>query len=76
MRFGASTMSITLATGLTYPLDTLKRRLQVDNAFYGYTKTHLSDFGMAKQMYAKEGYMSFYKGFAPCLMRSVPLAFI
>ena len=26
MRFGASTLSVTLATALIYPLDTLKRR--------------------------------------------------
>jgi hypothetical protein len=26
MRFGASTLSVTLATAIVYPLDTLKRR--------------------------------------------------
>jgi len=56
MRFGASCLSISLTTALTYPLDTLKRRMQVDSALYGYNKTHLSDFGMARQMYSKEGY--------------------
>jgi hypothetical protein len=48
----------------------------MDGAVYGYKRTHLSEVGLAKEMYAKEGYRSFYKGFAPCLMRSVPLAFI
>ena len=74
-RFGASTLAMTLAVGLTYPLDTLKRRLQIDGA-RGYTKTHLTEVGLARQIYANEGVKSFYRGFTPCLLRNVPLAFI
>jgi hypothetical protein len=77
MRFGASTLSVTLATAIVYPLDTLKRRCQVDGAL-GYKHTNLrpNDISLGRFIYNTDGPKAFYHGFSMCLARNIPTAFL
>ena len=79
-RFGASSLAIILASTVCHPIDTIKRRLQI-NATPGYSSiskstNRPSSLEMAKYIYEKEGLKSFYKGFEMCLAKSIPLALV
>lgn len=56
---------------LTYPTDVIKSTIQTDNIDRTQRKYH-GIVDCAKKIYAKEGIKGFYKGVAPCLIRSVP----
>ena len=47
------------------PIDTLKTRIQA-------SKEQISIFGLAKQIYINEGFLSFFKGITPRLLRIAP----
>jgi len=55
-RFGASSVSATIAAAITYPLDTIKKRMQVDacKAFKN-TKTGNSEFAIVRHIINVEG---------------------
>lgn len=56
---------------LTYPTDVIKSTIQTDNI--DHSKRKFSGIvDCTKKIYAVEGIKGFYKGAAPCLLRSVP----
>lgn len=66
-RFGAVISATTLATSICYPMDTVKRRLQVEGS-PGYANSRqYNEFKYAAEMMKKEGVRSFYKGFGIAL---------
>lgn len=74
-RFGASTLSVTLATALCYPLDTMKRYKQLEGS-KGY-KSRGNSLTLARHLWLNEGkYKGFYRGFSLAIAKSIPLAFI
>ena len=74
-RFGAATFSITLANAICYPLDTLKRRYQLEGT-PGHSR-RLNDLNLPRYMWLSNGkFLGFYKGFSLAMAKSVPLAFI
>jgi solute carrier family 25 carnitine/acylcarnitine transporter 20/29 len=57
--------------GITYPTDVIKSTIQTDNIDPSQRKYHgVAD--CAKKIMASQGIKGFYKGFAPCIIRSVP----
>ena len=80
-RFGVATFAIVVAAAVCHPIDTLKRRMQL-NATHGYSAITSngdklpSAFQMAKYMLEKEGAASFYRGFSMCMVKSLPLALL
>lgn len=72
-------MAILTAAAVTHPIDTLKRRVQL-NSTPGYSSVIFSGDNlpsgsqMAKYMLKNEGILSFYNGFTMCLLKSGPLA--
>ncbi|KAK3749466.1 hypothetical protein QZH41_013432, partial [Actinostola sp. cb2023] len=57
---------------LTYPTDVIKSTMQADNAAKSKRKFK-GVVDCAKKLYYNEGgWTRFYKGFTPCLMRSIP----
>jgi len=75
-RFGPLTVATTLATVVCYPLDTVKRRLQVEGS-RGYQNSEVfNEFRYARNMMQTEGIKSFYRGFSLALATRVPLTFI
>ena len=74
-----STLSILLAGGaggaaywgVTFPLDVVKSSMQGDSPNKGKRK-YKSVFDAVRKLYASGGLRQFYKGFTPCMIRSVP----
>ena len=74
-RFGASTISITLANAICYPLDTMKRRYQLEGT-PGHAR-RLNDLPLPRYMWLSDGkQLGFYRGFSLAMAKSIPLAFI
>lgn len=62
-RFGASTASLMIASSICYPLDTLKRRVQI-NGCAGHKKIKFtSEVDLMQQIIKKDGIRGFYKGY-------------
>ena len=75
-RFGASTLSVTLATGLCYPLDTMKRMYQLEGTL-GHAARPGSAISMYRFMFLSEGAIrNFYRGFGVAMSKAIPLSFI
>jgi hypothetical protein len=83
-RFGASTLSIVIASAICHPLDTLKRRVQMNGALqFNSTPSSIggiraiTDVQIAAHMWNKEGGLkAFYKGFTFCMVKNIPLALV
>ena len=74
-RFGASTISITLATAVCYPFDTLKRRYQLE-ATPGHAR-RVNNLNLPRTMWLSDGKIKgFYRGFSLAMARAIPLAFV
>ncbi|TNV77496.1 hypothetical protein FGO68_gene2474 [Halteria grandinella] len=71
-RFGASTFSLLLAQALCYPLDTVKRRMQV-NGSLGFKNMYKSDLHCLQTIIAKEGVRQLYSGWSLNMVKCVPL---
>ena len=75
-RFGASTLAVTLATGLCYPLDTLKRMHQLEGSM-GYGSRSGNQLSLARYMWLSDGMMrGFYRGFGVAMAKAIPLSFV
>jgi solute carrier family 25 (mitochondrial phosphate transporter), member 23/24/25/41 len=75
-RFGSLTISTTLAYGLCYPLDTLKRRMQAEGSpGFKFTNTN-NEVKYAAQMLKNEGILNFYRGFVPGMCRVLPMSLL
>lgn len=74
-RFGASTLSLLVAQSFFYPLDTVKRRLQIQGSD-GYKSLYKSEIHCIQRMIKEEGSLAFYRGFLPNLIRLIPMSFI
>ena len=75
-RFGASTLAVTLATALTYPLDTLKRMYQLEGSL-GHASRPGASISMARHMWLSEGgFRGFYRGFGVAMAKAVPFSFV
>ena len=74
-------MAILTAAAICHPLDTLKRRVQL-NSTSGYSSIVVSGdklpsaLKMARYLVKNEGIFSFYNGFTLCLMKAGPLALL
>lgn len=76
IRFGSLTLSTCLASSVCYPLDTIKRRIQLEGS-PGYKNTLVrNEFTYAKRMVAEEGWKSLYKGFWVGLCSKIPVCLI
>ena len=53
-----------------YPVDVIKSRLQTQNPWAPDRYRGIAD--CAARLYAGEGLRAFFRGFTPCLLRSVP----
>jgi solute carrier family 25 carnitine/acylcarnitine transporter 20/29 len=57
--------------GVTYPTDVIKSTIQTDNIDPSQRKYHgIAD--TARKIYASNGFKGFFKGFTPCIIRSIP----
>lgn len=75
-RFGAATISVTLANAICYPLDTLKRMYQLEGTL-GHAERNSKKIPMARWMWLTDGKIKgFYRGFSVAMAKSIPLAFI
>lgn len=75
-RFGAATISVTLATAVCYPLDTLKRMYQLEGTM-GHSERNSKSIPMARYMWLTDGKIKgFYRGFSVAMAKAVPLAFV
>ena len=54
-----------------YPVDVVKSMLQTD-AIKKDARIYKGSIDCAKSIYAKEGVRGFFKGFLPCMLRSIP----
>lgn len=57
--------------GLNYPFDVIKSAMQAD-ATLPYERKYQSMSDCARQLYAEGGMKRFYRGYTPCMLRSVP----
>ncbi|CAD8127889.1 unnamed protein product [Paramecium sonneborni] len=71
---GIGSISTIIATALTYPIDTIRRRIQI-NGSLGALSAYVSFSDCVKKM-RKEGLISYYRGFWITLIRIVPAASI
>ncbi|CAK94341.1 unnamed protein product (macronuclear) [Paramecium tetraurelia] len=71
---GIGSISTITATALTYPIDTIRRRIQI-NGSLGAQRAYVSFSDCVKKM-RKEGLLSYYRGFWITLVRVVPAATI
>lgn len=75
-RFGAATISVTLATAICYPLDTMKRMYQLEGTL-GHSERNSKKIPMARYMWLTDGKLKgFYRGFSVALAKAVPLALV
>ena len=68
---GIGTISGIFAQVLTYPIDTIRRRKQLDGAL-GTPKLYKSSFDMLSKMVKTEGIRALYAGLTPSLLKVVP----
>jgi solute carrier family 25 carnitine/acylcarnitine transporter 20/29 len=57
--------------GITYPTDVIKSTIQTDTPNPAQRKYH-GIMDCARKIYAANGIAGFYKGFTPCIIRSIP----
>lgn len=75
-RFGASTLAVTAATALCYPLDTLKRVYQLEGSL-GHSARPGTAITLARHMWLSDGKLrGFYRGFSLAMTKAIPLSFI
>jgi len=72
---GAGTIAGMTAQILTYPLDTIRRRMQL-NGGHGLQKAYRSSFDCLKKIVMTEGVKGFYRGMIPNLVKIPPAAAI
>jgi len=70
---GAGTIAGMIAHLATYPLDTVRRRMQL-NGGYGLQKAYRGSFDCIKKITMSEGIKGFYKGLIPSLVKIPPAA--
>lgn len=56
---------------LTYPIDVVKTTMQADTPIRD-QRTYKTVLGTFSQLYKESGTSRFFKGFTPCMMRSIP----
>ncbi|CAD8127855.1 unnamed protein product [Paramecium sonneborni] len=71
---GIGSLSTIIATALTYPIDTIRRRIQI-NGSLGVQRAYISFSDCVKKM-RKEGLLSYYRGYWISLIRIIPAASI
>ena len=72
---GAGTIAGMTAQIVTYPLDTVRRRMQL-NGGHGLEKAYLNSFDCIKKIALQEGVRGFFKGMVPNLVKIPPAAAI
>jgi solute carrier family 25 carnitine/acylcarnitine transporter 20/29 len=55
----------------TFPFDVIKSTIQTDSTVIAERK-YRGILDVTKKIYAKEGFGGFWKGLAPCMIRSFP----
>ncbi len=75
IRFGASSLSLLIAQGICYPLDTIKRRMQL-NGSQGHKNIYKNDYHCFQKILKEEGYRGLYQGWTINIVRCLPLALI
>lgn len=61
-----------VATGLTFPMDTIRRRMQIQNLHIS-PESRLTSAQQFKKLIYQEGLSSLYRGLAPEMMKVVPM---
>jgi len=61
-----------VATGLTFPMDTIRRRMQIQNLHIP-PDQRLSSLQQLQKLVYKEGLLSLYRGLTPEMMKVVPM---
>lgn len=75
-RFGASTFSLLLAQALCYPLDTIKRRMQLNGA-QGFKNLYKNDLHCLQRILKEEGlWRGLYAGWTINVVRCLPLTLV
>lgn len=67
-----SSLSKVFAGSLTYPHQLVRARMQMYNPSDLMARPSLGVFGVIKQVWKQEGFLGFYKGLGPNLLRVVP----
>jgi len=62
----------TLSTLVTFPFDTVRRRMQIQNLHVEESQ-RLSGFGQIQSMIQKEGFKGMYRGLTPEILKVVPM---
>lgn len=68
---GVGSIAATVAQTLLYPLDTIRRRMQVNGSGL-FTSTYTSSLGCAKSILASEGIRGFYRGVMLNIVKTLP----
>ena len=66
---------MTIAQTVCYPLDTVKRRMQLNGAM-GHKNLYRNDWHCLSKILKEEGVKGLYSGFTVNLVRSVPMVLI
>lgn len=75
VRFGSSTLSLLLAQSICYPLDTVKRRMQLNGA-QGHKNLYKNDWHCLQKVLKEEGFRGLYAGWTVNMVRCIPLTMI
>lgn len=62
-----------VATGITFPIDTIRRRMQIQNLHVVKPEERLSAIQQLSRLIHEEGLSSLYRGLAPEMMKVVPM---
>ncbi|KAL3776192.1 hypothetical protein ACHAW5_008555 [Stephanodiscus triporus] len=65
-------VSGTLSTLITFPFDTVRRRMQIQGQHYS-PELRLTGMQMIRSMYRKDGMKGFYRGITPEILKVVPM---
>ena len=68
---GVGSIAATVAQTVLYPLDTIRRRMQVNGSGM-FTSTYTSSWGCAKSILAQEGIRGFYRGVMLNVVKTLP----
>ena len=69
--FQASTLATIVSMILLYPLDTVRKCIQM-NASIGNADIYKSSIDCFKNIYQYDGVKGFYRGLSPCILRKIP----